>query len=1060
MSSSNLVIAVKPGNGGNLGRNSLDELSLEARNRIRRDIYSLKEMPGWNVNANFLRQVKIKIPNPYERGASRFPQEGIAIVIAFPSNYPTQPFKVYTNKPFPNPIVVSLPQSRRRTARQISALSLSLTHEVCISTLTEDEWRPEYRLGPILMQVWAALFDEAMFDPGLASDRETDQTDVVDRIHPLETETEQGDQIPDWTLPLSIPVKPVTAKLNSTPYPMHLTNSKSDQVPFEDMREEALKSSLFFLARVAKKNKSCAYVTVGNATRYARGGIIYDDQQQWTRGDIVVVSFCPRYFKKLIVSDELTKEFQHSKHEHTSGSNTTKTSVSSFKKVTQKVTQFTQLTQNSFNVFGDDDTSDETDDEASDNDDHRSTQKQPVIDLLCLANRQHLLVLGFLPAENSVRLSMTCRQLSHVAHDETLWRVHLRREFPHSSLIGPSEECYKHEKHGICVLQCGYTCNGIAYAATVLGYTMDYTINPRTGCVDYVRVDAVRSATVVRKHHADSAWLPLFLTPDHFIRGSNDFEKAILRLSSPRTHFKPGMILEVLPKILNTMIVNICDKGVHGSEHALEQFSMVHRLFQACVEYYPTLQKIVRKRVEQFIKDPLARRKPSVSTQPATSRRFGAGTGSGAGSNSRNWREREGRRLPQPSLKTDRASSPTGCSSLGEFILLLSVCAGEWDSERKCIVTLSKCASKEAGIAKATTAAKSLWLAAAIPIIREALDRNMLWACKAEPNDAKPEMNVIGTGPDAERLKRTWEATKVSNRLFMFHVLVLLKIAPRAHDTSAPTSNASLEQETPAWATRRPSDQFFGSPPVHVRQFCTQHIQKILAVDDWAGYFGMLHLRIPSPAQFTDMIKKAVHNSLQKGYHSKDTDFSRIHRNGVSRLLKCGESYRVESTVRKVRLELGSDSSMILCGACMLYQDTRFYQTVCFMNRNGANGAVWHSGDTQVDGKSHHTICVDLSRLPASVNRLFFTLCCCGGSSLRDFQNPVIRLADEEDSSGANLCEYTLASAGTAATAVMACLSKEGHLGWQVRALHCTSQRRCCGDYGDIKRHIAQIRDV
>jgi stress response protein SCP2 len=285
----------------------------------------------------------------------------------------------------------------------------------------------------------------------------------------------------------------------------------------------------------------------------------------------------------------------------------------------------------------------------------------------------------------------------------------------------------------------------------------------------------------------------------------------------------------------------------------------------------------------------------------------------------------------------------------------------------------------------------------------------------------------------------------------MFHVYSLLKLkvaAPRAHLSGVGGAGD--------WATHRASDYFYGRPPLHLRKSFCQHVQRILAVDSWNGFFGMVRKSAPSPAQVTDMIKQAVHDSLRKRYHTKKTDFSKIHRSGVSRLLKCGESYSVSSGISNICLELGSDSSMILCGACLLYEDTRFKETVCYSTRRDKSNSVSHSGDRQVLGKSQHTIQISLDKLPSSVNRIFFTLCCCGGSNLSDFKKPSIRLSDKA-TPDEELCQYTISSAGRAATAVMACLMKEGD-GWKVIALDTTARTRCCGNYGDIKKHIAQIR--
>lgn len=101
----------------------------------------------------------------------------------------------------------------------------------------------------------------------------------------------------------------------------------------------------------------------------------------------------------------------------------------------------------------------------------------------------------------------------------------------------------------------------------------------------------------------------MFITPAHFLCARPHIEKALLQLSphwngGRAAAFHPFMALEALPKLLNTMVVLLSDKGVHASDQALEGYATIHRLLQACVEYYPGLRKEVRRRVEQFIDRP------------------------------------------------------------------------------------------------------------------------------------------------------------------------------------------------------------------------------------------------------------------------------------------------------------------------------------------------------------------------------------------------------------------------------------------------------------------------
>jgi stress response protein SCP2 len=281
-----------------------------------------------------------------------------------------------------------------------------------------------------------------------------------------------------------------------------------------------------------------------------------------------------------------------------------------------------------------------------------------------------------------------------------------------------------------------------------------------------------------------------------------------------------------------------------------------------------------------------------------------------------------------------------------------------------------------------------------------------------------------------DRLQKHFASTKVSKRLLMFHVLFLQLV----------------EKQT--------MDFLFGRPPAHVRQIFKAGIQRILAVETWPGFFSALKRPCPNPSALTDIIKQAVKNSRQKKYHTDKTDFSRIQASGTSHILKKGESYNVSQSVRKLHLELGSDSAMILCGACLAYEDLTCSRVVCFTDRTAYKGALKHSGDQQIDGKSKHIMDVDLARLPPSVNRLFFTLCACGADNLSAFKNPAIALQDAE---GTPLCSYTIDQAGRAPTVVMAGVERrEGS--WRVTALGKHSAVRCCGDYSQVKRDIATIK--
>jgi stress response protein SCP2 len=124
--------------------------------------------------------------------------------------------------------------------------------------------------------------------------------------------------------------------------------------------------------------------------------------------------------------------------------------------------------------------------------------------------------------------------------------------------------------------------------------------------------------------------------------------------------------------------------------------------------------------------------------------------------------------------------------------------------------------------------------------------------------------------------------------------------------------------------------------------------------------------------------------------------------------------------VDAVTLKLDSDSSSILCGACLLYTaDDKCDKIVCYSDRFSADGSVRHSGDTQVDGKSVHTISIVLSQVPDDITQLYFTLCSCGPADLSGFVNPSIMLY-QNNQPDANMLEYSINQAAKSASSVMA----------------------------------------
>lgn len=146
--------------------------------------------------------------------------------------------------------------------------------------------------------------------------------------------------------------------------------------------------------------------------------------------------------------------------------------------------------------------------------------------------------------------------------------------------------------------------------------------------------------------------------------------------------------------------------------------------------------------------------------------------------------------------------------------------------------------------------------------------------------------------------------------------------------------------------------------------------------------------------------------------------------------------------VDAVTLKLDSDSSHILCGACLLYDlHGNCEKVVHYSDQLYAGGAVRHSGDTKVDGKSVHTISIVQSQVPSHVARMYFTLCSCGPQDLSGFRNPSIMLYDHSEPD-ANLLEYSIGQAGKSPSCVVAQLSRRARWSYDERVSVACALRR------------------
>jgi tellurium resistance protein TerZ len=138
--------------------------------------------------------------------------------------------------------------------------------------------------------------------------------------------------------------------------------------------------------------------------------------------------------------------------------------------------------------------------------------------------------------------------------------------------------------------------------------------------------------------------------------------------------------------------------------------------------------------------------------------------------------------------------------------------------------------------------------------------------------------------------------------------------------------------------------------------------------------------------------------------------------------------------VKKTGFFSRGPAAIDLDASCVLFSGTRKVDTVWFRQLKSLDGSIVHSGDNRSgEGEGDdETIMVDLTRLPADVDGLAFTVNSFTGQTFDQVDNTRCRLVDE--AAGTELCSFTLADKGAHSGVLMGVMKKEGS-DWSFRAV-------------------------
>lgn len=125
-----------------------------------------------------------------------------------------------------------------------------------------------------------------------------------------------------------------------------------------------------------------------------------------------------------------------------------------------------------------------------------------------------------------------------------------------------------------------------------------------------------------------------------------------------------------------------------------------------------------------------------------------------------------------------------------------------------------------------------------------------------------------------------------------------------------------------------------------------------------------------------------------------------------------------------------------LDASALLFAGGESVDVVFFQHLTSNDGSVRHTGDNRVGGAGQggddESIVVDLSRVPAHIDQIVFTVNSFTGQTFEEVENAFCRLVDE--TTGQELARYTLTGGGRHTAQIMAKVFRAG-AGWEMAAI-------------------------
>jgi Ran GTPase-activating protein (RanGAP) involved in mRNA processing and transport/uncharacterized tellurite resistance protein B-like protein len=313
-----------------------------------------------------------------------------------------------------------------------------------------------------------------------------------------------------------------------------------------------------------------------------------------------------------------------------------------------------------------------------------------------------------------------------------------------------------------------------------LGYGISYAKNLRTGELKAIksllsflslRAFINHNLRLSANNEKFTHFMPIFINPNHGKKAMHLAKRSMsIICTGNHKNFQPDMALQILPKLMSSMVVEIMSGKKHASLSAFKAYCYFHRMLLEFVKEFPELKQKANQIVKDFIKDESKRHKE------------------------------------------------TGVPNLGEFLASIPITDYRWEDIRDAY-------------------------------IQESFARNVYWLLNKYPELEKSDCKEF---TDDDRISYSFESSKTSIKLLMFHVFFL--------------ENVARPKDKEVEEIIKQYDENYGRPSTQLEDMFISACENINECKQYKQFFSNIGKKI-GKEEIIHLLKSSIQASKEKGYH-------------------------------------------------------------------------------------------------------------------------------------------------------------------------------------------------